>query len=226
MLRSILIVCGALFLAGCFFGRPVDLPLKAKVKEWTDSAKQPTSDAERELHRQMWQLVDAAESCMTEKQCEQSKKRGLENCETAKANAAQACRLRWKTMYESCCADLGYNCSSCRDLKYNNCAKPKCTWTTNCKTAENIVTTNDIDSLRECCDRKGEGELERCNKIMFSEQECQRIEKIEINACMRKSPASKAYSYTERAPEPLKPSTPSVGTPASTPVESSQPSEY
>ena len=201
-----------------------------------------------ELDRQMDQLAEDAESCMTEKQCEQSKKRHLKICSKAEAMGIKACSLR-------------------KEAKY--------TWKTNCKTAKNIVIFNDPESLKACCDRKDvepprlmglssrtgyknytasslkEVELHRqCIKTKFYSLNLDRSSPDYINAprnydvnkllivkchrrkvaavadCMRRSLSSKASSYTERAPAPLKPSTPSVGVPAGMPVESSQPSEY
>jgi len=200
-----------------------------------------------ELDWQMGQFAENAESCMTEKQCEQSKKRHLKTCIKAKDLGLKACNLR-------------------KEAKY--------TWKTNCKTAKNIVIFNDPESLKACCDRKGverprlmalssrtdyknytssslkKLELHRqciktksyslnldrsspdyinssvynVNKLLIVK--CHRIKVAAVATCMRRSPASKASSYTERAPAPLKPSAPSVGAPAGMPVESSQPREY
>ena len=231
MLRSILIVCGALFLAGCSMPPPeVDVPFDAG-----------------ELDRQMDQLAEDAESCMSEKKCEQSKKRHLNICIKAETMGLKACNLH-------------------KEAKY--------TWKTNCKTAKNIVIFNDPESLKACCDRKDvepprlmglssrtdyknytssslkklelhhlciktksyslnldrsspdyiNSSVYNVNKLLIVK--CHRIKVAAVATCMRRSPASKASSYTERAPAPLKPSTPSVGVPAGMPVESFQPSEY
>lgn len=234
MLRSILIVCCALFLACCSMPSPkIEVPFDA-----------------RELDRQMGQLAENAESCMTEKQCKQSKKRHLKICIKAKDMGLKACNLR-------------------KEAKY--------TWKTNCKTAKNIVIFNDPESLKACCNRKDvepprliesfnrhdykkftssslkELELHRwcietkSYSLNFDRSspgpgyihplrrsdvkksfsfKCHKRKVTAVTACMRRSPASRASSYNERTSAPLKPSTPSLGSPAGMPVESSQPREY
>ena len=78
-----------------------------------------------------------------------------------------------------------------------------------------VVTINDTNSIRECCDAEGKKTLARCSKNA-STSICEQEEINAYNACLL-TPEFRNLgpetSYTERAPEPLKPSSPSAGAP-------------
>ncbi len=79
-----------------------------------------------------------------------------------------------------------------------------------------VVTSNDTNSIRECCDAEGKRALARCRKNA-SASICEQEEISAYNACLL-TPEFRNLgpdnSYTERAPEPLKPSSPtSAGAP-------------
>lgn len=181
-------------------------------------------------------------NCMTEVQCEESKTKFLENCEKKSISEFDACRVRLKAKFKSCCEAAGYtpaaiaaeDCSSCskfneNTLKQNRwlyCHRSECNWPVNCKTADNIVAPNDRDGLWSCCEVQAAKERSRCDKEMADNSECERIERIAVNACMMESPASKASAYIESAPKPLQPNAqPSGGLSGAPPRINSQPSE-
>lgn len=217
-LRSILILSSLMLVTGC----------------WTYSEPPPMQH--RTYQERPANPPPISESCMTEAQCEQSKKEYLISCEKESASILESCRIRNQAAYKSCCEKAGYSpnfvaeygCSSCSQFRWGkNCDKHPCNWTANCKTADNIVPPNDRDALDKCCETQGAKERARCDKEMANEYECDRIEKIAVNACIGKSPASKASAYTESAPKPLQPSAqPNGGSGGMAPSAAPQSSEY
>lgn len=167
-LRSIIALSGVMLMTGC----------------WLIPAEDPVRPA---------LPPKISESCMTEAQCEQSKKEYIDFCKN-EPSTFESCQAKFKK---------------------------------SCKTDANIVAPNDRDALYKCCGTQGVKERARCDKEMANEYECDRIEKIAVNACIGQSPASKAFSYTESAPKPLQPSAqPNAGSGGVKPSAAPQSSEY
>lgn len=172
-LRSIMVLSGGMLISGC------------------GTYSEPPPVREHSYQERPAKPAQIPESCMTEAQCEQSKKEYMDFCKKESASTIESCQAKFKK---------------------------------SCKTADNIVPPNDRDALDKCCGMQGAKERVRCDKEMANEYECDRIEKIAVNACIGKSPASKASSYTESAPKPLQPSAQPNGGPA--PSAAPQSSEY
>ncbi len=176
--------------------------------------------------------------CITELQCEKSKTEFLDSCAKESAREFESCKIRLKAKFKSCCEKAGYSpeaiaaedCSSCKQFNENGlkqnrwlyCHRSECNWPVDCKTADNIVAPNDRDALWSCCEAQGAKERTRCDKEMANKDECERIERLAVNACMTESPASKAAAYTERSPKPFQPSAQPSSVPGATPGVNSQ----